>query len=120
LKAQKGDQEAKAEIIWRINAEQGRKKGVRSRDGKPPASPGVLYLWQHFINPDNVALNNQKHEKRLCQQAAEIAEVKAQARLVKTPAEDAQEMNMSHPGADAAPNPCTCLFSSSHLSSPDW
>ncbi|KAF9517091.1 hypothetical protein BS47DRAFT_1436069 [Hydnum rufescens UP504] len=75
-KAQKGDWEAKAEIIWRINAEHGRKNGVRSRDGKPPASPGVVYLWQHFINPDNVELNNQKHEKRLRRQTAEIAEVK--------------------------------------------
>jgi hypothetical protein len=69
------------------------------RDGKPPVSPGVLYLQQHFINLDNVALNNQKHEKRLHWQAAEIAEAKAQARLVKTPAEDAQETNMLRPGS---------------------
>ncbi|KAF9510557.1 hypothetical protein BS47DRAFT_1395871 [Hydnum rufescens UP504] len=78
-KAQKGDQEAKAEIIRRINAEHGRKNGVRSRDGKPPASPG--------------------REKRLCWQTAEIAEVNAQARLVKTPAGDAQETNASLPGS---------------------
>ncbi|KAF9503222.1 hypothetical protein BS47DRAFT_1369697 [Hydnum rufescens UP504] len=98
-KAQKGDWEAKAEIIQRINAEHGRKNGVRSRDGKPPASPGVVYLWQHFINPDNVESNNRKHEKRLCRQTAEIAEVNAQARLVKTPAGDAQETNASLPGS---------------------
>ncbi|KAF9509261.1 hypothetical protein BS47DRAFT_1397049 [Hydnum rufescens UP504] len=98
-KAQKGDWEAKAEIIRRINAEHGRTNGVRSRDGKPPASPGVVYLQQHFINPDNVESNNQKHEKRLCQQTAEIAEVNAQARLVKTPAGDAQETNASLPGS---------------------
>ncbi|KAF9520236.1 hypothetical protein BS47DRAFT_1387571 [Hydnum rufescens UP504] len=72
-KAQKGDQEAKAEIIRKINAEHGRKNGVRSRDGKPPASPGVVYLWQHFINLDNVESNNRKCEKRLCRQTAEIS-----------------------------------------------
>ncbi|KAF9507310.1 hypothetical protein BS47DRAFT_1398727 [Hydnum rufescens UP504] len=98
-KAQKGDREAKAEIIRRINAEHGRKNGVRSRDGKPPASPRVVYLWQHFINPDNVESNNRKHEKRLHQQTAEIAEVNTQARLVRTPAGDAQETNASLPGS---------------------
>ncbi|KAF9516290.1 hypothetical protein BS47DRAFT_1390926 [Hydnum rufescens UP504] len=111
-KAQKGDWEAKAEIIQRINAEHGRKNGVRSRDGKPLASPGVVYLRQHFINPDNIESNNQKHEKRLCWQTAEIAEANAQARLILVfpPIATILPVPILIPVLDLAPLPITLII----------
>ncbi|KAF9505002.1 hypothetical protein BS47DRAFT_1368391 [Hydnum rufescens UP504] len=80
-KAQKGDWEAKAEIIQRINAEHGRKNGTML----------------------NQTIGSMKRD--YASKLQRLQEVNTQARLVKTPAGDAQETNASLPGSwDSAPS----------------